>query len=142
MKIVQSTYQKKIIQELIVSVQFGMPSKNCRNFGICRIEKFDSVQKIEDQIIAPKERVGLAILTVYKDWYLTFKFLKIGITEDTIKKFFIDKTFLIEEDCPLPNWLANSFGVDEAFIQQGVFVLIESLLQYNLCVKAYCKNEK
>ena len=80
----------KIKTQFLAAIEFGMPSKECRNFGICRINPIRGVAFSEKK----KRR---AIVTLLDNDHLEMNFLKASIPTEDYQKFLSNKKFLVEE---------------------------------------------
>lgn len=87
----------KIQTQFVAEVEFGMPSRKCRNFGICRIHPLtDNFQETFCGCKADANRSS-AVITVYNPNYIEFDFLKNSISAKDYDKFFSDGKFKIRE---------------------------------------------
>ena len=86
--------EKKIKTQFLAEVVFGRPSKDCTNFGICRIDYFGSPTKNCNC----KNADAQAIVSIFEQDYIELDFLKASLSKAVYQKFFAKKTFLIEED--------------------------------------------
>ena len=91
------TTKPTIKAQFLAEVQFGMPSKNCANYGICRLVPLGT-NPIEDLCTLCKKIKCLGIITVFKHKHIEMDFLKKDISAALYKKYFAKKTFLIQED--------------------------------------------
>ena len=80
----------KIKSQFLASIEFGMPSKECRNFGICRINPIRGVA-------FPEKKKRKAIVTLLDNHQLEMSFLKTSISTRDYQKFLANKRFLVEE---------------------------------------------
>lgn len=81
----------KIKNQFLAEVEFGMPSKECRNFGICRITPIRGV-------VSPERKRSQAIITLLNNNHLEMDFLKAFLSKKNYEKFLAKKKFLVEED--------------------------------------------
>ena len=72
-------------------VEFGVLSKNCRNFGICKIIPMNGNGD------NPLERIT-AIVTVFDKKTVELIFLKNTITKESYDTYFSRGKFLVQED--------------------------------------------
>jgi len=84
----------KIKAQFLAAVVFGRPSKDCINFGICRIDSF--AYPVSNR--ACKSADAQAVVTIFEQDYVELDFLKASLNKVAYQKFFTKKTFLIEED--------------------------------------------
>ncbi|NRB47211.1 MAG: hypothetical protein HRU41_06020 [Saprospiraceae bacterium] len=93
-KIYQNQWTK-IQYQMMADIEIGVPSKNCRNFGICHINPAPAFSGTVPQM---QDRKALAILTVFSPKHLELDFLKQSMTTKTYVRFFSADYFLVEED--------------------------------------------
>jgi len=83
--------RKNAIQ-FFADVEFGILGKNCKNYGICRIDIVDKIDQL------PKTGKGRAIITVHNRNLIEMVFLRNSITSYNYQKYFSTNYFLIQED--------------------------------------------
>ena len=103
----------------LVHVVFGMPSLNCRRYGLCRIEDRATVP-LADEAIRQQPNTALAYMSIAQT-SVQFVFQSDSMTEKDVNKFFGKETFLIEEDKPLSGQLLRHFGLETATILRGPY---------------------
>lgn len=86
--------QKKIKTQFLAEVVFGRPSKDCINFGICRI----SIFKYPTSNCVCKGANTQAVVTIFEQNYIELDFLKASMSKTIYQKFFGRKKFIVEED--------------------------------------------
>ena len=102
-------------------IEFGMLSKKCKNFGICRIEPLDKMLFNKNKKF---EKVKtLALVRVFSGRGVDIYFLNKGMAEKIKKNYFSNANFLIGEDV---NFLAecscsNQKSTREGFIKKGIY---------------------
>ena len=79
--------------QFVAEVEFGIPSKNCKNFGICRIHPIGSTQNL----CTCSHSGVFAVITVYSD-YAELDFLRHSISPESYSKYFSSGKFLVQED--------------------------------------------
>ncbi|HMQ59998.1 MAG TPA: hypothetical protein PKE06_04975 [Flavilitoribacter sp.] len=106
--------------QILAEVEFGVVSKKCRNFGICRITpaKLDDLGSATTQ-----DRKSTAIATVFCKNHVEMDFLKHSITSSTYDRYFSCKRFLVDEDFEYS--LPQSKSVDFS-IQKGEYDIQEN----------------
>jgi len=87
---------EEIKTQFLADVEFGILSKNCRNFGICRIIPVGSIQQVDEKKRCKTVSIK-AIITLYNKKHVELDFLKFTISPQVYQKFFRDNYFLIEE---------------------------------------------
>lgn len=85
------TIEKKIKSQFFAEVEFGIPSKNCVNYGICRITIMSSKN------LCRKCNHSTAIITVFSEEYVEFNFLKKSIPKTIYENYFSRKIFIVQE---------------------------------------------
>ncbi len=90
--------------QFIADVEFGVPSRNCRNFGICRINptknsKSLSSQTIDDQCKGcKKDKHVKSVISIMNNDVVEISFLKFYINELDYYNHFNTGKFIVEED--------------------------------------------
>ena len=79
--------------QFTAEVEFGMPSKKCNNFGICRIHP---VAQYKENCNC-RQGKSLAVITIYNDDYIELDFLRYTISTSLYDKFFENGKFKIVE---------------------------------------------
>lgn len=83
----------------LATVTLGMPSKDCRNFGICRIERFQP-SGLFMPYAKPEPLTGnrgIAYILFKNKMELDFAFIAESLSEATIQKYFSRPVFWIME---------------------------------------------
>lgn len=82
--------------EFFADVEFGNPkTKDCRNFGICRIHAL--VKTKYNNKRSCKKCSTITKITVFNRHHVSMDFLRSNIQSCTYKKYFATNTFRIEE---------------------------------------------
>lgn len=110
----------------LVHVVFGMPSLNCRRYGLCRIEDRSEIP-LEKEDIRRQPNTALAYMYIYPTG-VSFRFLNDTMTERDKQKFFGNGSFLIQEDKPLSKRLSAHFGIQGAIILRGQYRIKKTAL--------------
>ncbi len=118
----------------LVHVVFGMPSLNCRRYGLCRIEDRSDLT-LENTEIKRQPNTALAYMSLSPSCII-FQFLKETMTEKDINKFFGTATFLITEDKPISKRLATLLGIESATILRGCYPIKKRDENFELTAKA------
>lgn len=116
------------------TVRFGMPSKDCRNFGICRIEVVDGKHPIQTHYAKV-----LAWFTKNEEGCLEFSFLKTSLTAGTKAHFFKNDTFLIKEQYIFPDSLAQQLRHKTLIIQPGLYPVEKKPMHYRVTMNVVAK---
>ncbi len=114
--------------QFIAEVEFGRPSKDCRNFGICRIHPVGEYQKI----CTCSEEHTFAIVTVFDQNYVEFDFLRQSICSNDYKKFFSKGKFKVEEDF---KYVQAEDDAHHFIIAKGEYYIFED----NSIIKIVCR---
>lgn len=110
--------------QFMAGIELGVLSKNCKNFGICRITPISQVRAVRP---VEKKRKGCncqcrhsckGIVTLLDNELVEIHFLRSSIGRASFKKYFLSGHFLIEEDF---------FYIDE----------IEAAVQFGIAKGAY-----
>jgi len=89
---------KPIIKaQFLAEVQFGMPSRKCANYGICRIVPLGTKTR-ETLCIVCEKRKCLSIITIFNQNHIEMDFLKKDISATFYRKYFAARTFLVQEN--------------------------------------------
>ena len=122
-----------LTKQLLLEVEFGMPSKNCQNFGICHINpaSWNVIQADPN-----KQKLAKALLTVYDSGILEFDFFKNSLIQEKIDLYFNRNIFVIQEDF---NWKCTSTSGDfEIRIPKGEYQVFD----FNSVLKVYFRPEE
>jgi len=90
----QARNKQKIKTQFLAEVVFGRPSKECVNFGICRIEALGELPKD----CSCKSQCAQGIVSIFNPTHIEIDFLKSTINTTTYQQYFADKRFIIEEE--------------------------------------------
>jgi len=82
--------------QFLADIEFGIPSKKCKNFGICRINPINSTQSTDEKKCC-KSALVKAIVTLFNENHVELDFLKSTIATEVYQKFFQDNYFLVQE---------------------------------------------
>ena len=111
------------LSQLLVEVEFGVPSRQCVNYGICRIE-------IARGRGRPKSSGctgcgGLALASAPEEGLLQLAFFRSSLGERARRRHFGQGFFLVEEAYPLPRFLYSKLGLPAAAIGSGRYRVLE-----------------
>lgn len=112
-------------------IEFGMLSKSCKNFGICRIEPITELS-FNDKNKKFENKKTLALIRVFKQRKVEMYFLKQGMEDKIRDIYFARANFLIGEDV---NFIAqcscnNKKSSKMAFIKKGAYAIEERTWGY------------
>ena len=85
-----------IKMQFFAGVELGVPSKKCKNFGICRITPIGMLEEAIFESNCKCQCKG--ILTLLEDDTIELYFLKRSINPADLKKHFSSGKFWVEED--------------------------------------------
>ena len=90
--------------QFIADVEFGVPSKNCKNFGICRINPIKdsnslNKQEKENECEGCKNSKAVkSVISILKNGVVKISFLRFFVTELKQTNHFEKGRFIVEED--------------------------------------------
>ena len=102
--------------QILMEIEFGSPSKKCKNYGICNMMPLRGESVIKPNL--DKKSTGL--VTIYENNHVEIDFFKYSLGSSTYLKFFQRNSFLIEEQF--------NFSRDkiEFSICEGEYLMIKS----------------
>ncbi|MEO1515858.1 MAG: hypothetical protein AAFV95_12625 [Bacteroidota bacterium] len=85
--------------QFIAGVELGVPSRKCRNFGICRITPIEGLTASQwrSDKLQSCQAPFKGIVTVLDDQSVEIDFMKESISEENVDKYFSGTHFLMEE---------------------------------------------
>lgn len=111
------------VRQIIAEIVFGMPSKDCKNYGICRV--------ISNSVIPRSANVckdgtcinytATSILTLLDNEKIELHCLRSTLSPETINKHFNNKYFLVQEDYHLSTDICQELDVDQLSIKKGKY---------------------
>lgn len=105
--------QNNQLLQIRADVEFGVLRKDCQNFGICKIHQFQSSHQ-------PKKACAccrtIADITLSKDGWMEFSFLKDQMNKKVQEKYFATSVFKVEEDFQFPKELINQLNTSLRFV--------------------------
>lgn len=110
--------------QLLVEVEFGVPSRQCVNYGICRIELARGPGRPKNS--GCRQCGGLALASAPGERQLDLAFLLSSLGEQTRQQHFNSSCFLVEEAYLLPHALCSCLGLPRAAIDSGRYRILES----------------
>jgi len=112
------------VRQLVAEIVFGMPSKSCKNYGICRIINNSVIPGSGNAISKNSpcvDNAATAILTLLDDNKIELHCLVSTIKTKTTKKYFQSKYFLVQEDYHLSPKVCQLLDVDQLSIKKGQY---------------------
>lgn len=128
---ISKTVSKKAVEkkiQFIGEVVFGIPSRNCKNFGICRISQLDMSLIKKRDCKTCNEHTALALIAYLTTNDLEMFFLRSSMHTATNKKFFSEEYFRVEENYQLSVSLENN--EINYNIVKGVYPILETSIYY------------
>ena len=105
--------------QFFAGIELGVPSKDCRNFGICRITPVGELESPADRL---GKRCGCnqckGVITVLENNDVEISFLRKTITASDYNKYFVSGYFLVDEDHSFPG---ENGEPDQIQIQKGKY---------------------
>lgn len=87
------------VQQYFAEVEFGVLANNrCKNYGICKIELVETFKPGAAEKRGCKCKYGKAIISINIKNQVEMAFAKSGMEAKTIKKYFRQKSFKVDED--------------------------------------------
>jgi len=86
----------QIKAQFLAEVEFGMPSKKCANYGICRVISFRN-KSVKKLCVACEEKRCSGIITIFNQKHIEMDFLKKNISTTIYEKHFANKIFKVQE---------------------------------------------
>ncbi len=122
---------KEEYYEADVDIILGMPSKDCRSFGICKIVPIDS---FSPEILKRSNAVrAKLVLHPYKD--LAIKFYTSNMSEITKQKYFGTPFFLVNETVKTPEFV-NTILERCYIIYKGEYSITRKQKYYEVSFKS------
>lgn len=110
--------------KLSAEVVFGVSSQGCRGAGICKLATLSDTTK-EKSFVSPCKR-ALAHLSKSENGTLCFRFEKASMCKKTIKRYFQNDCFSIDEDFELPTVLQERLAMPGKVIKHGVYPVLNT----------------
>ena len=117
----------QIKSQFLAEVEFGMPSKQCRNFGICRIMPLGEEDRLKDFDCSK----AVAIVTVFDQSTIELDFLRCTVSSIDYEIFFSKGRFLVEEEY---RYTAEGLENRHFNVQKGQYLISEN----NSLIKVLC----
>lgn len=114
----------------MATIQFGMASRNCKNYGICKISSVHEDIDIHDK--QSKMPAALASVHIESSTLVRFFFLKQTMTPHTINTYFNSTHFRIGEDVVF----SPNLGKTQVFIKKGNYPICIRPWGYEVCFKS------
>jgi len=114
----KNSYQKDfatIKRQMIVDVEFGMPSKSCKKYGICRVHVLKA--------FTPRLDKATAVVSIFDNGDVSFDFFKTSISYQKYKKYFASGIFKVKECFTFNNINDSSYNFK---IVAGEYFIIKS----------------
>ncbi len=111
--------------QFTAKVQFGAPSNNCNNYGICRLELLESFG-IPETTPCLCSKYYTATISYLEPNQLTIRFAKKDLDDKVIQKHFNRNFFTVEEDFSKVLHLATITATQNLTIDKGQYPIVET----------------
>jgi len=113
-------------------VEFGIPSKDCKNYGICRISKLNNITTNFKKKACNCQH-AVAKIIYWDSYVLQMQFDKSSISATAKRKYFAETYFKIEEEYPLIIPTENKHTNPICYtIQKGAYPISKTSSHYTL----------
>ncbi|MEL6866764.1 MAG: hypothetical protein AAFP19_20240 [Bacteroidota bacterium] len=112
-------------EALIAEVVLGMPSRDCKNFGICKIDLVGRNDRIDNTLSKTAPNKTVAGISVTKSNRLELAFIRKLMRPITEQCYFSD-CFLIIEPISLPANICRQLGIEQFEIKAGAYEITAS----------------
>jgi len=119
------------VLHFFATVEFGVLSKNCKNYGICRLNPRARVQKIKKKG-GCKCATHIAHITYHHERHIEMIFQKSNFKEQCRQRYFASDSFKVDED------FLTSFRLDQnseelsISIKKGKYPIIKTSESYHV----------
>ena len=117
-----------VIREVKAEIIFGMPSKDCANYGICKISRSHegpSRSLDSDCTICQLYKASATLLLNDKN-ELEMRCLADSLSEETMEKHFSKDEFYILEDYHCTDDICNALQTNELVLKEGTYTVQRS----------------
>ena len=123
----KGTYSSKT-RQVKADIIFGMPSKDCNNFGVCKISRSNNVPSsaLDTSCTECMANKACATLLLTDTNELEIHFAKTEISEDTQKKHFANNTFHVMESYNCNEDICKALQIDYLEIREGEYQVLRS----------------
>jgi len=104
---------------LRVEVLFGMPGKDCRYHGICRIEP-EKEDSYEGAVSASYQKAK-AVVSLTAEGNLLFRFAKNSMLPSVFDRYFGSGYFVVLQDYAMPGFVGKALGAVVPVLRQGIY---------------------
>lgn len=111
-------------EALALHIEFGTPSKECANFGICRVQMLNKGFELKPPDTCDCK--GIGYIDKIENGLLKIIFPKIYLSQKAAGKHFGNGHFQIDEQFVLPQFLKEKLKLETAFISSGNYPIIEN----------------
>gem|GEM_PF-3380058 len=112
-------YRRKDALSLRVEVLFGMPGKDCRYHGICRIEP-EKEDSSEGSTSASYQKAK-AVVSLRPEGNLFFRFAKNSMLSSVFDRYFGSGYFVLLQDYAMPEFVGKALGAAVPVLRQGIY---------------------
>ena len=125
MQKIDSTWQERrkkkrpLVAEVIrAEVEFGNINNNCKGIGICRVITVSSLRSYKKACRTCNKAVALISKVDNK---IKISFFKYSMNSNLIRKYFKDKSFILEEDYKLPKSVLKKLKSKKETLKTGKY---------------------
>ena len=112
-------------EALIAEVVLGMPSRDCRNFGICKIDLVGRNDRLNNILSKTALNKTVAGISVTENKVLELAFIRKLMGPTTEQRYFSDR-FLIVEPISLSANICQQLGIKQFEIKAGAYEITAS----------------
>ena len=106
-------------RKMLAEVVFGTPNKECQGYGICKVIAFSQ------HFNCKTCKHATATILHMNDHILLFIFEDLAISTEIYNRFFKEEAFKVYEKFVLPMWMNTYFGLENAYIKSGKYMIIK-----------------
>jgi hypothetical protein len=119
-----------------LQIQLGNPKSDCRNYGICRVQRLESEHLMPEGRERSRRGTAFAICRLHEDSILEIRFSKSSMNQQTTRQHFGKGVFTLEEDFIFPLGLLKEVHLKYLVLRQKAYPVIEQ--EGNLSVFIPC----
>jgi len=118
----------QITAQVFADIEFGVLSKQCRNYGICRLNVKTQIKEVPFEGAMPSS--CFSIITSNENGMIEIIFLKGWMNEASKKKYFGKNFFQVDEDIVLPKEITEQTAEPDRVIKKGKYNVINQAGAY------------
>lgn len=125
---IETTSNGKVTAQVFADIEFGVLSKKCINYGICRITIKTQSQEVPREGVQPSS--CFSIITSDENGMVEMIFLKGWMSETSQERYFGAKFFQVDEDVVLPKEITERTAKPDRVIKKGNYNIINQTGAY------------